>query len=49
MFTGPVELYDMSSDPGEKSDLGKRRPDLVKRAENLLDRAHEPDPNWQVR
>ena len=49
MFTGPVELYDMSSDPGEKSDFGKRRPDLVKRAENLLDRAHEPDPNWQVR
>ncbi len=48
MFTGAIELYDMSNDAGEKRDHAKRRPDLVRRAKNLLDKAHEPDPNWKV-
>ncbi len=49
MFTGPIELYDMSNDDEEKRDDSKRRPDLAKHATNLLDKAHEPDPNWKVR
>ena len=49
MFTGAIELYDMSNDPGEKRDYGKRRPDLERHAANLQDQAHEPDPNWKVR
>ena len=49
MFTGNIQLYDMSNDAGEKSDYSKRRPDLVDHAKNLLDQAHEPDPNWQIR
>ncbi|MEM7231435.1 MAG: arylsulfatase, partial [Planctomycetota bacterium] len=49
MFTGPIELYDMSNDPGEKRDYAKRRPDLVNHAKNLLDKAHTPDPNWKLR
>ncbi len=49
MFTGPIELYDMSNDAGEKRDYAKRRPDLAKHAANLLDKMHEPDLNWKVR
>jgi arylsulfatase A-like enzyme len=49
MFTGKVELYDMSNDASEKSNYAQRRPDLAKHANNLLDKAHEPDPNWRVR
>lgn len=46
MFTGAIELYDMSNDPGEKRNYAPRRPDLVKHAANLLAKAHEPDPVW---
>jgi len=48
MFTGPIELYDLSSDPEEKKDYSKLRPDLVKQATNLLDKSHEPDSNWKT-
>jgi len=49
MFTGEIELYDMSNDAGEKHDYSQRRPDLAKHAANLLDKMHQPDPNWKVR
>lgn len=49
MFTGEIELYDMSNDEGEKRDYSKRRPDLTRHAGNLLDKLHQPDPNWKVR
>lgn len=49
MFTGKIELYDMSNDPGEKHDYSRRRPDLARQAAGLMDRAHEADPNWKVR
>jgi uncharacterized sulfatase len=50
MFDGPVELYDLSNDPGEKYNLarGKNYAPLVKKARELLDRAHTPHPNWKV-
>jgi arylsulfatase A-like enzyme len=47
MFTGKIELYDMSNDASEKQNYAKRRPDLVKHAKNILDKAHVPDPNWR--
>ncbi len=49
MFTGEIELYDMSNDPAEKSDYSKRRPDLTKHAANLLDKNHTHDPNWKAK
>ena len=49
MFTGKVELYDLSWDHGEKRDYADRREDLVRHATKLLDKYHEPDPNWQLR
>ncbi len=48
MFTGPIQLYDLSFDHEEKKDHAKRRPDLVKHAKNLLDQSHEPNPNWKT-
>lgn len=48
MFTGSIQLYDMSNDGGEKTDFSKSRPDLVNHATNLLDKMHEPDSNWQI-
>ena len=48
MFTGEIQLYDMSNDAGEKHDYSKRRPDLTRHAGNLLDKHHTPDENWQV-
>ena len=49
MFTGPIELYDLSNDDSEKRNYAERRPDLVRHARNLLEKAHKPDPNWKVR
>ncbi len=48
MFTGPIELYDISNDAGEKTDYAQRRPDLARHAAALFDKLHEPDPNWKV-
>ena len=48
MFTGPIELYDMSNDPGEKQNYAARRPDLAKHAASLLDQEHRSDPNWKI-
>ena len=49
MFTGEIQLYDMSNDPDESSDYAKRRPDLSRHAANLFDKYHRPDPNWKTR
>ena len=49
MFTGPIELYDMSNDGGEKNNYAERRPDLARHAANLMTKMHAPDPNWKVR
>ncbi|NIP92649.1 MAG: sulfatase-like hydrolase/transferase, partial [Akkermansiaceae bacterium] len=48
MVTGPVELYNLSNDPGEKHDHAGSRPDLARHAAALMDEAHEPDANWPV-
>lgn len=49
MFTGEIELYDMSNDSAEKHNYAQRRPDLARHAANVLDKAHEPDPNWRLK
>lgn len=46
MFTGPIQLYDMSNDRGEKHNLAERHPEMAGHAAQLLDQSHEPDPNW---
>ena len=48
MFTGPIKLYDLSTDPKEKKDFSTERPDIVKHIKSLLDESHKPDPNWNT-
>lgn len=42
----PVELYDLKADLGETRDLAAERPDVVRRAEEILKRAHVPSTHW---
>ncbi len=49
IFSGPIELYDLSTDLAEEHDLAASRPDQVKQAESLMARAHVPDPRWVAR
>jgi arylsulfatase A-like enzyme len=49
MGTGPVELYDLASDPGERHDVAASNPATVERAKGFMDRAHTSDPRWVVR
>ena len=44
----PIEIYDLSRDPGESNDLRAMRPELVRRAEEIFQQAHRPDPNWPL-
>ena len=39
-------IRDSSWDHDEDQDYAKRRPKLVEHAIKLLDKAHQPDPNW---
>ena len=43
-----LELYDLATDPGEKTNLAARKPELVAKAEALIKSAHVDDPNWPL-
>jgi arylsulfatase A-like enzyme len=49
MFSGDIELFDLSKDIGETQDIAADHADLVKQAAAMMDEAHTPHPNWQVR
>ena len=48
MFTGPIQLYDLSWDHDEDHNYAERRPKLVEHAINLMDKHHQSDPNWKI-
>ena len=43
---GRVELYDLSKDLGETTDLAATHPDLVAKAVEMMAQARTPDPLW---
>jgi hypothetical protein len=43
-----IEIYDLANDPGESTNRGSKRPDLVKKAEMIFSEAHEKDPEWPL-
>jgi len=49
IFTGKVELYDLSKDLGETTDVADAHPDIVAKAVAMMEKAHVPDPAWKVR
>ncbi len=49
MFSGPIELYDLSKDLAETNDVAKDHDDLVKKAAKMMDEAHTSHPNWKIR
>jgi arylsulfatase A-like enzyme len=44
--TGPVQLYDVTVDPGEENDVSAEHPELVARIAAWMDASHVPDPRW---
>lgn len=44
-----VELYDLKANPGEKTDLAARHPDLVAKAAALMADARTDHPDWPLR
>ncbi len=43
---GPLELYDLSSDPTETSDVAALHPDVTTALRRVLDTSHHPSPHW---
>lgn len=43
---GPIELYDVTSDPGESKDIASQHPDVVQRIAEAMNQAHTPSPDW---
>jgi len=45
----PLELYDLSGDPGEQRDVASQHPGVVKEIERILASARTDSPYWPVR
>lgn len=43
-----VELYDLTKDPGETTNLAKQQPDVVAQAVALMKSAHNDNPDWPL-
>lgn len=48
MFSGPLELYDLSLDPGEKYNVARGHRDIVKQILAIMAEAHVPHPTWKI-
>lgn len=47
-FDQPIEIYDLTTDSAEENNLADSRPNLVQRAEAILQEAHRLDLNWPL-
>ena len=47
MHTGPIELYDISKDIGEKTDVAAQHPDVISGFEQIFTNAHTPNKRWR--
>lgn len=45
----PIEIYDLSTDLGEKTNLAAQNPQLVSRAQDLFQSARTDAPEWPVK
>ncbi len=44
-----MELYDLTTDPGETRDLRESQPEVAQRVENLLNTSRRENLNWPIR
>jgi arylsulfatase A-like enzyme len=44
----PIELYDLSEDPGEQHDVAARYPDIVRQIKLYMGKAHQPNKDWPL-
>jgi arylsulfatase A-like enzyme len=44
----PIELYDLSKDSGEATNIAEIHPELVEKAEALMKQNHSPSPDWPL-
>ena len=49
MFTGKIELYDLSADMGEENNIAEEHPEVIAKMQAIMTEAHVPSPRWQVR
>jgi arylsulfatase A-like enzyme len=45
---GPIELYDLKTDPAEQNNIAANHPDIVKQIATYMQQAHTADPNWPL-
>jgi len=48
MFSGPVALYDLTTDPGETTNRAGEHPEEAKRLAALMDEAHVAHSLWDA-
>ncbi|QDT54077.1 Arylsulfatase [Caulifigura coniformis] len=46
---GAIELYDLSTDPGEEQDIASAQPDIVSRFAEFLKTARTDSPAWPIK
>ncbi|MEX2566403.1 MAG: arylsulfatase [Cyclobacteriaceae bacterium] len=44
----PIELYNLSADPGESNDVAAENPDMVRDLKAIMENAHEPNPVFKL-
>jgi len=47
-WNGTIELYDLSKDIGETTDLAKQHPELIERLAGIMKKEHELHPIWNL-
>lgn len=46
--TAPIQLYDLSTDIGERTDIAAKSPELVKRVAETMRKAHVDNTHWKI-